>query len=116
MGNSMILLILIHLVGFWEKSDCDARITEQRNLLEGGVSGGACEVINFFAGNGSETQLVYPIEPVLPLDDLNGNVKCDEREVGCEYWISCSLSLRQGSRHQECGRGDHLRCVLSGPR
>ena len=56
------------------KSECDARITEQKHLLEGGVGGGACEVINFSAGNGSETQLVYPIEPVLPLDDLTATL------------------------------------------
>ena len=67
---------------FLGKSDCDARITEQTHLLEGGVGGGACEVINFSAGNGSEAQLVYPIEPVLPLDDLTATLNVMSAKSG----------------------------------
>jgi hypothetical protein len=55
-------------------SDCDARVTKQGHLSDGGIGGGACESITFTAGHGSEVRLVYPIEPVMPLDDLTANV------------------------------------------
>ncbi len=64
------------------RSDCQARVTQQRNLVEGGVEGGACESINFVAGNGSEAQFIYPIEPVLPLDDLTATVKVMSAKPG----------------------------------
>lgn len=67
---------------FLGSSDCDARITEQKHLLEGGVGGGACEVIKFTAGNGSEAQLIYPIEPVLPLDDLTATLNVMSAKPG----------------------------------
>ncbi|MGC6445471.1 MAG: hypothetical protein ACON5D_15475 [Rubripirellula sp.] len=64
------------------RTDCDAKIVEQKHLLDGGVAGGSCEVINFAAANGSEAQLVYPIEPVLPLDDLIASVKVMSAKPG----------------------------------
>ena len=54
-----------------EGSDCDARVTSHGHLADGGVNAGACENVTFLAGNGSEALLVYPIEPVQPLDDLS---------------------------------------------
>lgn len=57
-----------------EGNDCDARVTAQGHLADGGVTGGACETMTFVAGHGSEALLVYPIEPVRPLDDLIANV------------------------------------------
>ena len=59
-----------HLAG----SDCDARITKQGHLSDGGLGGGACETVTFSAGHGSEVRLIYPIEPVMPLEDLTANL------------------------------------------
>jgi hypothetical protein len=67
---------------FLDESDCEARLTQQTHLIDGGVSGGACESVHFIAGNGSEAQLVYPIEPVLPIDDLTANVKVMSAKPG----------------------------------
>ena len=63
-------------------SDCGARLTQQTHLLQGGVSGGACESIHFVANNGSEAQLIYPIEPVLPIDDLTARVNLMSAKPG----------------------------------
>ncbi|MGB7329298.1 MAG: hypothetical protein WBD31_30735 [Rubripirellula sp.] len=52
------------------QSDCQARVIKQDHLVDGGVDGGACESISFVATNGSEAILVYPIQPVRPLNDL----------------------------------------------
>jgi hypothetical protein len=57
-----------------DTSDCDARITAHSNLTSGGVHDGGCETITFRAGVGSEAILVYPIEPVHPINDLVANV------------------------------------------
>jgi hypothetical protein len=57
-----------------DTSDCDARVTEQQNLSTAGIDGGGCETITFHAGVGSEAILVYPIEPVHPLNDLVATV------------------------------------------
>lgn len=59
---------------YLDDSDCDARVVTQGHLADGGVSGGACEKITFLTANGTEALLVYPIEPVRPLDDLTANV------------------------------------------
>ncbi|MGI9474781.1 MAG: hypothetical protein ACR2NZ_24840 [Rubripirellula sp.] len=59
---------------YLDDSDCDARVISQGHLADGGVGGGACEKIMFLASNGTEAYLVYPIEPVRPLDDLTANV------------------------------------------
>ncbi|MGB0761696.1 MAG: hypothetical protein ACPGPS_19265 [Rubripirellula sp.] len=57
-----------------QNSDCEARLTSQGHLADGGVNGGACENVTLMAGNGTEVLLVYPIEPVQPLDDLTATV------------------------------------------
>lgn len=59
---------------YLDTSDCDARVTAQGHLAEGGASGGACETITFVASHGTEALLVYPIEPVRPLDALTANL------------------------------------------
>lgn len=59
---------------YLDQSDCDARTISQGHLADGGVSGGACETIEFVASHGSEALLIYPIEPVRPLDALTANV------------------------------------------
>ncbi|OYP32336.1 hypothetical protein [Rhodopirellula sp. MGV] len=57
-----------------DTSDCDARLTEQRVLPASGFDGEGCETITFHAGLGSEAVIVYPIEPVHAIDDLNAGV------------------------------------------
>jgi hypothetical protein len=57
-----------------DHSDCDARVSSQGHLADGGVGGGACESITFVATHGTEALLVYPIEPTRPMDDLTANV------------------------------------------
>ncbi len=69
---------------YLDTSDCDARVTSQQHLFDGGVDGGACETITFAASHGTEAILVYPIEPVRPLDGLTANVSV--------------MSARSGSR------------------
>ena len=59
---------------YLDSSDCDASVTSQGHLAEGGVSGGSCETITFVASHGTEALLIYPIEPVRPLDALTANV------------------------------------------
>ncbi len=59
---------------YLDTSDCEARVTSQGHLADGGISGGACESITFVAKHGTEALLVYPIEPVRPLDALTANV------------------------------------------
>lgn len=67
---------------FLGRSDCEARVSQQTHLVRGGVSGGSCESIHFTAVNGSEAQLIYPIEPVLPIDDLTARVKVMSAKPG----------------------------------
>lgn len=57
-----------------DRSDCEARVLSQTHLSDGGLGGGACESVTFTASHGTEVQMIYPIEPVLPLDDLTANV------------------------------------------
>ncbi|MCO8123224.1 hypothetical protein NHH03_15860 [Stieleria sp. TO1_6] len=57
-----------------DTSDCDARVTDHKNLVSGGADGGGCESITFEAGIGSESILIYPVEPVHAVDDLVGNL------------------------------------------
>lgn len=68
-------------------SDCDARILSQKHLSDGGVGGGACETVTFSASHGTEVRLVYPIEPVLPLDDLTANVKVMSAKPGARLGL-----------------------------
>ena len=57
------------------------------HLADGGVAGGACETITFSAGNGTEALLVYPIEPVRPLDSLTANVSVMSARRGARVGI-----------------------------
>lgn len=67
-----------------ESSDCEARMTSHGHLATGGVNAGACENIVFRSGNGTEALLVYPIEPVQPLDDLTANVSVMSAKSGAQ--------------------------------
>ena len=67
-----------------ESSDCDARVTSQGHLAQGGVNAGACESLTLLAGNGTEALLVYPIEPVQPLDDLTATVSIMSAKKGAQ--------------------------------
>lgn len=59
---------------YLDTSDCEAQVISHGHLADGGREGGACETITLKATHGSEALLVYPIEPVRPVDDLTGNV------------------------------------------
>jgi hypothetical protein len=59
---------------FLDTSDCDARIIDHDNMVTGGVGGGACEMVTMMASSGTEAHLVYPIEPVRPIDDLRAMI------------------------------------------
>lgn len=67
---------------YLDSSDCDARVVSQGNAVSGGADGGACETITLSAGNGTEAMLIYPIEPVRPLDDLTANVSIRSARAG----------------------------------
>ena len=68
-------------------SDCEARVTAHGHLADGGSGGGACETVTFTASHGTEVRLVYPIEPVLPLDDLTANVAVMSAKAGVRIGI-----------------------------
>jgi hypothetical protein len=70
-----------------DSSDCDARVIKQGHLADEGVAGGACETITFAAANGTEALLVYPIEPVRPLDDLTAIVSVMSARSGARIGI-----------------------------
>ncbi len=91
---------------YLDTSDCDARVTSQEHMVDGGVDGGPCETITFTAGHGTEAILVYPIEPVRPLDELTANVSVMSA-VGRTNRLSGSLSVssRQGNTATGFGRG-----------
>ncbi|QDV64249.1 hypothetical protein [Crateriforma conspicua] len=59
---------------FLDQSDCDATVVKQSHLPAGGIDGNPCELIELNAGNGSEALLVYPLEPIMPLDTLSASV------------------------------------------
>ncbi len=67
-----------------ESSDCSARVIEHENLATGGVGGGACETISFAAGNGTEAILIYPIEPVRPIEELLAKVSVMSAKRGAK--------------------------------
>ncbi|WP_149752513.1 hypothetical protein [Rubripirellula obstinata] len=60
---------------FLGASDCDARVIQHDSSVTGGVNGGACEMVTMVATSGTEAHLVYPIEPVRPIDDLNAVIQ-----------------------------------------
>lgn len=70
-----------------DSSDCNAEVVSHGHLADGGVAGGACETITFAAGNGTEALLVYPIEPVRPLDSLTANVSVMSARRGARIGI-----------------------------
>ncbi len=72
---------------YLDSSNCDARVTSQGHASDGGVGGGACETITFVAAHGSEALLVYPIEPVRPLDDLTANISLMSARVGARIGL-----------------------------
>jgi hypothetical protein len=69
------------------ESDCGARITSHANAPDGGVDGRGCERITLTAGHGTEAILVYPIEPVLPLDDLNVTLSVKSARSGARIGV-----------------------------
>jgi hypothetical protein len=72
---------------YLDRSDCDARVLHQGHLVDGGVGGGACETITLEATHGTEALLVYPIEPVRPLDDLVARVSVMSAKKGARIGL-----------------------------
>lgn len=72
---------------FLDNSDCEARVLSQGHLSDGGVDHGSCETITFKATHGTEAILVYPIEPVQPLDDLNATVSLMSAREGARIGL-----------------------------
>ena len=70
-----------------QSSDCEARVTSQGHLADGGVNAGACENVTLLSGNGTEALLVYPIEPVQPLDDLTATVSVMSAKSGAQIGL-----------------------------
>ncbi|MFK8113397.1 MAG: hypothetical protein AB8B91_14430 [Rubripirellula sp.] len=70
-----------------ETSDCDARVISQGHLADGGVNNGPCETITFTARHGTEAILLYPIEPVRPMDDLTANLSLMSARVGARIGV-----------------------------
>ncbi|QDT04318.1 hypothetical protein K227x_27080 [Rubripirellula lacrimiformis] len=67
-----------------DSSDCQARVIDQDHIVDGGVDGGTCESITFVAANGTEALLVYPIQPVRPLNDLLAKVSVMSARAGAK--------------------------------
>lgn len=67
---------------FLDASDCEAELTSHENSATAGRDGGGCEVVTLTAGHGSEAVLIYPIEPVQPIDDLNASVSIMSAKEG----------------------------------
>lgn len=53
-----------------DENDCDARITDQGHAADPSAEGGACETLTLLASHGTKAVLVYPIEPVRPINEL----------------------------------------------
>lgn len=82
-------------------SDCQARISDHSNPSDGGLDGGGCEQITLVAGHGSEALLVYPIQPMRPIDDLcaHVSVKCVKPGVSVGFRVRYPF-LRDPETHQ----------------
>jgi hypothetical protein len=69
------------------ESDCQARVIDQGHLATGGIEEGSCETVTLVAGHGTEALLIYPIEPVLPIDDLRANVSLRSAKEGARIGL-----------------------------
>lgn len=57
-----------------DENDCDARMTEQGHANDAGAEGGRCETVTMLTAHGTKAVLVYPIEPVRPIDALTATI------------------------------------------
>ncbi len=57
-----------------DENDCDARVSEQGHAHDAGADGGRCETITMLTGHGTKAVLVYPIEPLRPIDALAATI------------------------------------------
>ncbi|TWT74097.1 hypothetical protein [Allorhodopirellula solitaria] len=57
-----------------DENDCDARVSEHGHASDAGADGGRCETITILTGLGTKAVLVYPIEPVRPIDALAASI------------------------------------------
>lgn len=63
-------------------SDCDARLVEQTHQSDATADGGFCEAVTVSAGHGTQAVLLYPIEPVRPIDELTATLRIKSLNVG----------------------------------
>lgn len=64
------------------ESDCDARLVEQTHERDATADGGFCEAITLSAGHGTQAVLLYPIEPVRPIDELTATLRVKSLNAG----------------------------------
>ncbi len=83
-----------------QTSDCDARVISQNHLVDGGLDGRACETVTFVAGHGTEAILVYPIEPIRPLDELTANVSVMSVKDGCRIGFRIRFPYHRDATHR----------------
>lgn len=57
-----------------EENDCEAQVSEQSHASDAGAEGGRCETITMLTSLGTKAVLVYPIEPVRPIDALAATI------------------------------------------
>jgi len=66
------------------ESDCDAKVAEQGHENDPSAEGGVCEAITLVMGHGTQAILVYPIEPVRPIDELSAMVSVKGLNTGIQ--------------------------------
>lgn len=70
-----------------DENDCDARVTEQGHAHDATAEGGRCETITMLTSHGTKALLVYPIEPVRPLDALVASVSVKGLSRGIQIGV-----------------------------
>ncbi|MEP0059968.1 MAG: hypothetical protein ABJF15_10600, partial [Rhodopirellula bahusiensis] len=66
------------------ESDCDAIVADQGHENDPSAEGGVCEAISLVMGHGTQAILVYPIEPVRPIDELSAMVSVKGLNTGIQ--------------------------------
>ncbi|WP_390173967.1 hypothetical protein [Rhodopirellula islandica] len=66
------------------ESDCDAKVADQGHEHDPSAEGGVCEAISLVTGHGTQAILVYPIEPVRPIDELSAMVSVKGLNTGIQ--------------------------------
>ena len=90
------------------ESDCEATVVRHVHGRDG-FDGGGCETITMRVGHGSRAVLAYPVEPLVPLDDLVARVR-----VRGVRGATIGLRLRFPYVRRRDGDGDAVRVVIEG--